>query len=86
MLQAPARLHELDGQPVEQGVMFGPGGSQAEVGHRADQGLAEMARPDVVDRDAGRQGVAAVDDPAGQGEPPAGADLRDTGRCSGVSR
>ena len=35
-----------------------------------------MASPDVVDRDAGRQRVLAIDDPAGQREPAAGADLR----------
>ena len=82
MLQAPARLHELDGQPVEQVGEFRAGGPQAEVGHGRDQRLAEMPGPDVVDRDAGRQGIAAVDDPSGQGEPAARADLRNKGRCS----
>ena len=75
MLEAPARFHELDGQPVQQRVVLGPGRPQAEVVHGADERLAEMPGPDVVDRDARRQGVPAVDDPAGQREAPAGADL-----------
>ncbi len=88
VLQAPARLHELDGQPVEKLDELGASGPESEVGHRADEGLAEMPGPDVVDRHAGRQGVAASDDPSGQGEPSARADLRVRGvaRCVAVGR
>ena len=42
-----------------------------------DQRLAEVPRPDVVDRDAGRQRVAPVGHPAGQRGAPAGAGRRE---------
>ncbi len=85
MLEAPARFHELDGQPIQELVMFRLGRPQAEVVHRADQRLAEMPCPDVVDRDARRQGVAAVDDPACQRQPPARADLAVRGVARSVA-
>ena len=45
----------------------------AEVEDRGDQGRAGVVHPDLVDRDAGGQGVVAIGDPARQREPPAGA-------------
>ena len=64
VLQAPAGLHELDGQPVEQ---FGMGRGlavEAEVEDRLDQRRAEVPHPDVIDRDPGRQRVVRIGDPA----------------------
>ena len=57
VLEAPARFHEFDGQPVEQRMVSGRGRPQAEVVRRGDQRLAEVPRPDVIDGDAGRQRV-----------------------------
>src|SRR5947209_2936480 len=65
-----ARLHQLDGEPVEQVGMRWWGAVAAEVMRGGHQGSAEMPAPDVVDRDAGGQRIATVVDPAGQRRPP----------------
>ena len=76
VLHAPARLHELDGQPVEKLVVHGPWRSQAEVERRCDERFSKMSHPDMVDGNSRRQRVPAVDDPARQCESPARADRR----------
>src|SRR5262249_27393530 len=65
----PARLHELDRQPVEQFMMDGTRGPQAEIEDRTDEGLAEMPHPDLVDRHPRGERVLAVGDPAGERQP-----------------
>ena len=65
-LLAPAAIHQLAGQPVEQLGMAGGRALGAEVVVGLDQAAAEIGLPDPVDRDPGRQRVAAIDQPAGQ--------------------
>src|SRR6266851_1069380 len=54
-LHLPAALDELYGQPVEQLGMRGSGTEMAEVVGCGDDALAEVALPDAVDENAGRQ-------------------------------
>ena len=70
VLQAPAVLHELDREPVEQFRVRGPFAADAEVVGRAHQALAEVPLPDAVDDDAGRERVVRRGDPLGQGRAP----------------
>ena len=50
-------VHELGRQPVEERGIRGRGAVQTEVEHVPDQRPAEVARPHVIDGDAGRQRV-----------------------------
>ena len=52
----------------------------AEVEDAGHDGLVEVAQPDVIHGDAGRQRVVAVGDPVGQRQPAAGAGLRECRR------
>ena len=65
-LLAPAPVHELAGQPIEQLGMAGGGALRAEVVVGLDQAAAEIRLPDPVHGDPGRQRIAAIDQPAGQ--------------------
>ena len=78
MLDAPAkrfvplarrRLHELDGEPVEQFGMRWAFALRAEILAGGDQPGAEIRLPNAVDESAGRRGRAAVGQPAGEGQP-----------------
>ena len=85
-LHVPARLAELDGQPVEQLGMRGKLAADAEVAGRADQAGAEDLLPEPVDRDAGRQRVLGPEQPLRQAEPVARAGRGGIGgSTSGVS-
>ena len=69
LLEAPAALHELAGQPVEQLRMARRRSLGAEVVVGLDQAAAEVGLPDPVDRHPGRQRIAAIDQPPGQVHP-----------------
>ena len=73
VLHLPAVVHQLDGQPIEQRLIARLRAAQAEVEHVVDERRAEVAQPDVVDGHAGGERVLAVGDPAGEGQPAAGA-------------
>ena len=75
VLHAPVVLDQFDGEPVEQLGMRRRSSLAAEVEHRRYQRLAEVPRPDVIDRDARRQRMARV------GEP-----LRESGTSAGAGR
>ncbi len=68
---------KLDGEPVEQ---LGVGRRRplaAEVEDRRHQRRAEVAHPDVIDRDAGRQRMPPVGHPSGERGAAAGAGRRE---------
>ena len=44
-----------------------------EIENRLDEGAAEVAHPDVIDRDSGSQRVVTLGNPLGQGSPSASA-------------
>ena len=69
MLEAPAVVHEFDGQPVEQFRMRRRLALRAEVFGRRHQAGAEVRLPDAIDDRAGRGRRAAIDQPAGEVEP-----------------
>ena len=75
-LHVPVAIHELDREPVQQFRMRRRFSALAEVEYGGDQRLAEVAQPDVIDRDPRRQRIVLRGDPAGEREPPAGTGSR----------
>ncbi len=84
-LLAPASVHELAGQPVEQLGMTGGRSLGAEVVVGLDQAAAEIRLPDPVDDDAGRERIAAIDQPARQVQA-IGRSSRDSNPRGGATR
>ena len=69
LLEAPAAIHELDGQPVEQFRMAGRVALSAEFLRRGDDPRAEIRLPDAVHgRPRGRRGLP-IDEPARERQP-----------------
>ncbi len=75
-LHAPAAIHQLGGQPVQQRGVARRLAVAAEVVHRRHDRPAEVPAPDVVDRHPRRERVGLVGDPAGEGQPTARAGRR----------
>ena len=71
--EAPAVVHEVGREPVEQRGDCRRAAVVTEVGDGRHQAGSEMAGPDMVDGDAGGQRMVRPDEPAGEGEPAAGA-------------
>ena len=71
-LHVPARLAELDGQPVEQLGMRGKLAADPEVSRRADQAGPEDFLPEPVDRHPGGQRMLGPEQPPGKAQPVAG--------------
>ena len=61
--EIPAVLDELDRQPVEELGVARCLTSSAEVVARLDQARPEQPLPESIDRDAGRQRVARLEEP-----------------------
>ena len=80
LLDRPAAVHEFDGQPIEQLRMGRRLALDAEILDRADDAAAEQLGPQAIDVNPCRQGVVAVDQPAGQNQ--AGSSPRAAARGS----
>ena len=70
---APAAIHELYGQPIEQRGIGRRGAADAKIENRRHQRLAKMPHPHLVHRHARRERIVPLCNPAGQRQPPAGA-------------
>ena len=68
LLLAPALLHEIHGEPVEQVAVLWDGGARTEVVGRLHEALAEERLPEPVHRHAGRQRRAGIDEPFRKGQ------------------
>ena len=66
VLEAPAVLHQLDRQPVEQLGMRRRVALCAEVFAARDDPCAKVRLPDAVHLDARGRGAAPIDDPVGE--------------------
>ena len=71
MLEAPAMLHEICGQPVQQSRMQGRAPAGSEVGDGGHEAAAKMPRPHIINRHAGGQRMIAAGQPMSEGQPPA---------------
>ena len=76
VLHAPAALDEFHGQPVQERLLGRRWRASSKVGDRFDERPAEVAQPDVVDRDPRGERIPWIDDPPGEGGAAAGARLR----------
>ncbi len=87
LLDAPAPLHELDGQPVEQLRMRRLLAHLAEVVERRDDAAAEVVVPHAVDDHARGERILGRPDPLGERQPPsrrAAIGTRNLGRVLAV--
>ncbi len=69
VLDVPAAIDQLDGQPIQQLGVRRQGALRAQVVAGPHQALAEEQLPQPVDQHAGHQRIVARDHPAGQVEP-----------------
>src|SRR5208283_6163240 len=60
---APAVLHEIIGEIIEEFLIARLVAGLAEVADGRDDALAEILVPDAIDEDARRQGIALADEP-----------------------
>ena len=86
LLHVPARLAELDRQPVEQFRVRGQLAGDAEVAAGAHEPGAEHLLPEAVHRHPGRQRMLRPQEPLGEAEPVlAAGSAGNGGRMAGVS-
>ena len=76
VLEIPAAVVQLDGQPVEQLRMGRLLPLQAKILRRADQPCAKDTLPDAVDQHTGDDRLLAAGEPPGQAKPVARRALR----------
>ena len=83
VLGAPAVVHELHSQPVEQFRMAGAVADHAEVVQAGDDAASEMMVPDAIHPDSRRQRVILRRNPLRQGQPPSGSAAIGPGNLGG---
>ena len=71
VLHPPARLHEADGERVEELRMGGPLATDPEITRRGNEPAAEVPLPDPIDEDPRGERVFPAREPHGQVAPPA---------------
>ena len=72
VLEAPARVAQFGGQPIEQGGMRGQRSQAAEIGRRGHDAAAEVMHPHSIGDHPRRQRVVGSGQPAGKRQPAAG--------------
>ena len=66
LLQRPAVLHELRGQPIQQFRMTGPAAVHAKITGSIDKSHSKVPLPDSINDDSSRQGIPRIGHPRGK--------------------